>query len=129
MKKIIIDTNFLMIPVQFNVDVFSEIERLFGENYKLFIIDKTIDELKKLMTIKGNKNKIAAKIGLSFIEKFNITQIISDKKDYVDNAIINECLKDKELIVATNDIALKNRLKKKEIHYLELRQKNYLTLH
>ena len=46
MAKIILDTNFLMIPAQFNVDIFSEIHRICDFKYELYIIDKTIDELR-----------------------------------------------------------------------------------
>ena len=46
MKKIILDTNFLLIPAQFKVDIFDEIDRIMIEKYQLFVLDKTIDELK-----------------------------------------------------------------------------------
>ena len=45
MKKIILDTNFLLIPAQFNVDIFSEIERICDFQYQLCIVDKTLSEL------------------------------------------------------------------------------------
>jgi len=49
MKKIILDTNFLMAVGQFKVDIFSEIYRICNFNYQLFIIGKTVDELKKII--------------------------------------------------------------------------------
>ena len=42
--KIILDTNFLMIPSMFKVDIFSEIERICDFKYELCIVDKTLDE-------------------------------------------------------------------------------------
>ena len=43
MYKVIIDTNFLLIPEQFKVDIFTEFKNLLGD-VKLYIIDKTVDE-------------------------------------------------------------------------------------
>ena len=48
MKKIILDTNILLIPYTQKVDIFSEFDRILDEPYNLFIIDQTVDELKKI---------------------------------------------------------------------------------
>ena len=47
MQKILLDTNFLLIPAAFNVDIFSEFNRIFPKN-KLFILDKSIGELRNI---------------------------------------------------------------------------------
>ncbi len=120
MKKILVDTNFLLVPFQFKVDIFKEIDRIIDEKYEVFIIDKTIDELEKL--IKGGKEKErkAARMALQLIKKFNI-KIINTQGDNVDDIIVK--LKDKDTIVATMDKELKKRLKGDVI---VLRQKKYL---
>ena len=70
MNKIILDTNFLLIPSQFNLDIFAEIERIVPGNCELFIIDKTIDELESLIQDKRQKvkDRQAAKLGLLLIK-------------------------------------------------------------
>lgn len=120
MKKIILDTNFLMIPANHRVDIFKEIDRIIDEKYELFIVDKTKDELEKL--IKGGKEKEikAARLALQLIKKFNI-KIINTQGDNVDDIIVK--LKDKDTIVATMDKELRKRLKGDVI---VLRQKKYL---
>ena len=120
MKKILVDTNFLLIPFQFKVDIFKEIDRIIDEKYEIFIIDKTIGELEKL--IKGGKEKEikAARLALQLIKKFNI-KIINAQGDNVDDIIVQ--LKDKDTIVATMDKELRKRLKGDVI---VLRQKKYL---
>ena len=120
MKKIILDTNFLMLPGQFKVDIFKEIDRIIDEKYEIFIVDKTKDELEKL--IKGGKEKEikAAKLALQLIKKFNV-KIINTQGDNVDDIIVQ--LKDKDTIVATMDKELRKRLKGDVI---VLRQKKYL---
>ena len=36
MKKIILDTNFLITAIKFKVDIFTEINRICDFNYKIF---------------------------------------------------------------------------------------------
>jgi len=121
MKKIILDTNFLLIPHNFKVDIFSEISRIIDDSYELFIIDKTIDELRKIVSTGKGKDKKAAEIGLELIEKKGIKRIISES--YVDKAIIS--IAGSDYIVATQDADLKRKLKCRKI---VLRQKNHLEL-
>lgn len=124
MKKIIIDTNFLLIPFQFRIDIFSEIDRIVDFKYELFIVDKTIDELKKIIKEQKGKNKEAAKIALALIKNKRIRKLKTDEELDVDSLL----LKQKEAIIATQDVILKRRLKKNKIKTITLRQKKYLML-
>ena len=56
-KTILLDTNFLMLSAQFNVDIFSEIERICNFNYKLYVLDKTVDELKYIVVKQKGKHR------------------------------------------------------------------------
>ena len=136
-KKILLDTNFLMIPGNFGIDIFEEIDRICNFNYKLYNVDKTIDELEKLPEKVQNQKtatKTAVNIALKLIEtlgkegKLNIipTKTNNELKAkyeemYVDEIIIKLA---NEYIVATTDTELKKHLKKMII----LRQKRYLEL-
>ena len=60
MTKIIIDTNFLLVPFQFRVDIFSEFERICNSNYKLCIYNGSIGELRNIVEKSGGKDKKAA---------------------------------------------------------------------
>jgi uncharacterized protein len=119
MKKIILDSNFLMIPFQFNIDIFEEIKRICNFNYELFIIDKTIDELKNL------KEK-EAKLALLLIKTKNLQQIKTNKNKIVDDLILENLTEN--TIVATQDRGLKDRLKEKMVPTIILRQKKHLIL-
>ncbi len=55
-KIIILDTNFLLIPAQFKVDIFSEVERICNFRYQLVIIDKTLEELEDIVSETQGKN-------------------------------------------------------------------------
>ena len=125
MKKIIIDTNFLMIPIQFRVDIFSEIDRICNFNYKLYIFDKSIDELKNIVKKQAVKNRKAAQFALKLVKLKNIG-IIKSEKENVDALILNNLGED--TIVATQDLLLKKKLLEKGASVIILRQKKYLQL-
>jgi hypothetical protein len=124
MKKIILDTNFLMIPYQFKVDIFDEIRRIVEGEYELVTLAGVVKELERIKKSKG-KSAAAAKIGLELIKAKNVKVINSDSEK-VDNKIIE--LSDKNTIVATNDIELKKILKNKKIKIIYLRSRKYLEM-
>ena len=125
MRNIIIDTNFLMIPFQFRVDIFSEFGRVCHFNYKLFIFEQSIDELKNIAKHQPGKHKKAAQLALKLVRAKGITLLSSSQKD-ADSAILEAA--DKEMVVATQDAALKRELLKKNASLIILRQKKYLQL-
>jgi len=126
MVRIILDTNFLMIPLEFKVDIFSEIKRLMIEPYELFIFEATLDELVKLS--RGNsKAAAAAKATIKLIKQKNLKSLTnSNDEKYVDSLILEgSTSKD---IVCTQDQALKRLLKAKHkgIRLITLKSKKYL---
>ena len=123
MKKIIIDTNFLMIPYQFRVDIFSEFNRICAFNYKLFVIEKTIDELRNIIQKQPGKNRKAAEFALKLIGLKNIGIIASEERD-ADSSILK--IAGKDIAVATQDGSLRKRLMGKGVSVIGLRQKKYL---
>ncbi len=127
MKRIIIDTNFLLIPYQFKVDIFSEINRVCPFSYELYIVDKTIQELEKIVNKQTGKNKKAAALGMIFLGQ-RIKGRIKAGELTVDEAILKQASKSKGCIVATQDAELKRKLKKKGVSLIVLKNKAYLEL-
>lgn len=127
MKKIILDTNFLLIPYQFKLDIFSEIDRICIFKYKIYILDRTIEELKNIIEKQKGKDKEAAKFGLkiAIFKKLNIIKT-KEEKD-VDNLILDMANKE-EHIIATQDMRLKKQLKSKIIPLIVMRQQKRLVL-
>lgn len=126
MKQIILDTNFLLIPSQFNVDIFSEIDRIIDQQYEIVILASTLDELQNLVKIQRGKNKKAAEIALQLVEHKKIKTIPNPER-YVDAAIL-EIADPKEHIIATQDQELKQKLIAKGIPIITLRKKQHLIL-
>ena len=114
--KIILDTSFILTCLKFKIDLFSEIRRVCDFNYEIFIVDKTIWELKKLKS----------KLSLDLIERFKVKTIKTKEYLNVDNLILK--IADENTIVATQDRELKKNLKEKYIKVLTIRQKKYFII-
>jgi len=127
-KRIILDTNFLLIPIQFKVDIFSEIDRICSFNYQICVLDKSVSELENIMKNQKGKSKRAAEIALGLIKPKNIKIIPTKDMEKNTDDIIVEIVNKNEHIVATSDKELKKRLKQKGISLISLRQKKYLIL-
>jgi len=125
--KIILDTNFIMIPSMFKIDIFSEIDRICDFNYDLCVVDKTVDELDKVIKEQRGKFKIAARLALIFIKNKGI-KIIKTKSDGIVDDIIVELAEKDKMVVATQDKGLRERLKEKGVNLIGMRQKKQLFI-
>lgn len=126
MKTIILDTNFLVDCLSWKVDFFRELDRICSFTYTLAVVDKTVNELDTIIATAKPDVKIGAKLAKQLIAKKRISVIATDKKGYTDTLILKATGKD--AVVATQDQALKRRLKAKAIPVIIIRQKKYLQL-
>ena len=119
--KAILDTNALMVPEQFGVDIFGELLRL---GYSDWLVPASVlGELRSLaMRADKGKDKIAARVALGMAEGCNA---VGEDDHNADQAIIELAL-ETGAAVFTNDKALKKRLFSKGITVIYLRQGQYL---
>ncbi len=115
MIKIILDTDFLLTTIKFRVDIFSEFKRICDFPYTLYILDKTLEELKG----KKEENLIISLI------KNKVKKVKTKKDKSVDDLLME--LKE-NFILATQDKELKKRAKKKNLKLITIRQKKYLIM-
>jgi hypothetical protein len=136
-KEVIVDTNALLIPGEFGVDIFEELARL---GYVHIIVPKMVltelDRLRQSPGLKG-KEKTAANVGYSLVlkyahaepDRFNVT--INEEEGGgegnidTDEWIVMLALK-KKAAVLTNDELLMRKLSKAGIATVYLRGKNRL---
>ncbi|MEK6963045.1 MAG: PIN domain-containing protein [Nanoarchaeota archaeon] len=121
-KIVILDTNFLLIPELYRVDVFEKIKELMNEPYELYIMDKTIDELNKIVASAKTKDKEAAKLALQLVKQKGLKSLPCSST--VDECILNGPVD----YAATQDRDLKRALKAKGVKIITLRQKHYLKV-
>lgn len=126
--KVILDTNFLLIPGQFNVNIFAEIDRIMEVPYKLRIMDGTVEELNKITVLGKQKDSRAAKLAValvgSLIKQKSLKTITSSPNKSVDDNIVEKS--NDKVYIATQDKELKQRVKAKGAHIITLKQKKYL---
>lgn len=119
--KVIIDTNALMIPVQFNVDIFEELKRL---GYDIYLTPTAvINELDILIKNLKGKDRTAAKVARAMADRCEIIQA----DGHADNVILDLAISHAASVL-TNDIGLRKRLEKTGIPVICLRQKNRLEI-
>ena len=123
-KEVVIDTNFFMVPFQFNVDVITELENTLP-SYKLTTPSFVINELKGLK--RNNKGKIRLNANLA-LKLANSSKIEIKDISLLENETVDDALLRVSEVLATNDIILKNRAKNKGITIVYLRQKKYITV-
>src|SRR3989344_9188093 len=101
MKSALLDTNFIITCIKQKIDFFEE---LYFKGYQIIIPDKVIDELKKLKQTSA----------LKLLEKNNFKEILLAGKN-TDNSIINYANKNPDILVATLDKQLSDKLKNRKI--------------
>ena len=119
--KVILDTNALMVPEQFGVDIFSELLRL---GYVEWQVPASVLGELRFLAARADKgrDKIAARVALGLAEGCNV---VGEDNYNADQAIVELALKT-GAAVFTNDKALKKRLFSKGITVIYLRQGRYL---
>ena len=123
-KEVVIDTNFFMVPFQFNVDVITELENTLP-SYKLTTPSFVINELKGLK--RNNKGKIRLNANLA-LKLANSSKVEIKDISLLENETVDDALLRVSEVLATNDIELKNRAKDKGITVVYLRQKKYIAV-
>lgn len=109
MKTVILDTNFLLIPYQFKINVIAAVEKLLEEAHEIVVSTAIVKELEGIAKSRG-KDGIAARLALEIVKKSGIHTIKTDEHD-ADEWIMGYCAKHPGTIVCTNDINLRKELK------------------
>tara|TARA_Y100000034_G_scaffold35372_2_gene43377 strand:- start:3014 stop:3385 length:372 start_codon:yes stop_codon:yes gene_type:complete len=122
MKQVILDTNFILSSVKQKIDFFEEIKFM---GIQIIIPKQVINEINKIINSKKKLHfREDAKIAAKLIEN-NPFKEIDLKQKYVDKGIIQFAEKNKDIIIATLDRELKNKIKN---HKLVIRGKKKLEI-
>ena len=112
--RVAVDTNALMMPVEADVRLFDELDRLLG-SYEAVVPEAVVAELEKLADGNGVE-ATAASVGRDLVERCTV---VSTDADYADDAIV-ELAADCEYAV-TNDRPLRRRLSEAGVPVICLR--------
>lgn len=123
--KVLLDANALMMPAQFQVDLFDELRMLVGA-FDPVVLPGIIQELNGLSRAKG-RDGAAARCGLTLAEKCTIAQITDLKANTVDGQVIEYAAQNKCLVV-TNDRRVRDALFAQGIGVISLRNQKKLEI-
>ena len=118
MRKIVADTNGLLLPFQFRLNLDAELERLFG-SHEVIVPEPVLAELEVL----GQKDR-RAKAALTLARGM---RSVSSGARSADDAVIDVALAHGACVL-TNDRALLRRLKQLGIPRISLRSRSQLVL-
>ncbi len=131
--KVIIDTNFLLIPGRFGVDIFQEIVENANDQVELITLQNVVLELENL-AVSGElnqKEKAAAKLGLQLVKQKNL-KIEQGSNEHTDNVILKKALEYQKQgfnsAIATVDKELISKATDRNVWVFALRQKKKVLL-
>jgi len=120
---VVVDTNALMMPVECNVRLFDELERLLGDT-ACFVPGAVFDELEALADGAGEE-ATAASVGLDLASRCRRRDA---EAAYADDAVYELAQADDVTHVVTNDAALRERLLSAGVPVISLRGRNKLAV-
>lgn len=108
MKKVILDSNFILTCIKQKIDFFEEIKFM---GMKVLIPKQVIKEIKEIVNSKKKLHfKEDAKLALKLLEKNSFNKVDLNTKK-VDKGLINFSKENKNVIMATLDKEIKNKIK------------------
>ncbi|MCK9307657.1 MAG: nucleotide-binding protein [Methanoculleus sp.] len=122
--RVLLDTNALLMPAQFRVDLYDELLALFGD-FEPITLEEVIGELSGLSRGRG-RDAAAARVGLAMARRSTVVPSGSTA-ERVDDRLI-EYARREGCTVVTNDRQLRNALLGEGIDVVSMRRERTLEL-
>lgn len=125
--KIVVDSNFLIAPFLLGRNLFSELDEVVGRRYEVVVLDRVLDELRKLAEKGGKRGRLAG-AALTFVEREGFRLCPSGIDGGGVDDVIFEYAKRERCVVATNDGVLRKRLRRVGVPVVYLRRGGRLSV-
>jgi rRNA-processing protein FCF1 len=127
--QVILDTNFLAVPAQFGVDIFSEIERVLERRIEFVLLESTVKEIELKGGLGAGKTDAKVfRIAKDFIQRCIVVKV----PDALTAMPVDDQLLEYAILVkgalATNDRELRTRARERRVPVLLLRGKKRVVL-
>lgn len=122
--RVLLDTNALLMPAQFRVDLYDELLALFGD-FEPITLEEVVGELSGLSRGRG-RDAAAARVGLAMARRSTVVPSGSTA-ERVDDRVI-EYARREGCTVVTNDRQLRKALLGKGIDVVSMRREKTLEL-
>ena len=121
-RPVVLDTNFLLLPFQFKIDILRELDYLIDYSHHYVISSRTVKELQKIAGAIG-KDGMAARLALKMVEASKTKIEIIQNDQYVDEWI-EEYAKLNSAIVCTNDSRLRRKLLDSDLKVVSMKSRS-----
>ena len=122
--KFLLDTNFLMVPGQFRVDVYDQLRQMGPA--ELYVSELSVKELDRLAKKRG-RNAACARVAMLLLRREGVKVVPAGREKHADDAIRHMAVT-KGMAVCTADRALKASLLRRKVPVVVLRQRKYLVI-
>ncbi|MBX0295818.1 PIN domain-containing protein [Haloarcula nitratireducens] len=122
---IVLDTNALMMPVECDVRLFEELDRVLAVDAGDYVVPEAVrEELAKLADGAGTE-ATAASVGRDLLDRCSVRETDAD---YADDAVLELATGNDATHAVTNDKPLKRRLLDAGVPVISLRGRNKLGI-
>ena len=121
---VLLDTNALMMPVELDVRVFEELDRLLAANADLAVPEPVVRELEKLSDGNGTE-AVAASVGSDLAA--DRCRVVDTEETYADDAVVELAERGVDYVV-TNDRPLRDRLLERGVRVIGIRGRDKLDI-
>jgi rRNA-processing protein FCF1 len=125
--KVILDSSFLFVPSQFHVDIFEGLAELINRRFELIVLSPTYEELQRIACEVSTKLRKQAVFALKLAQECRQVEVAKGEEEPHDDMVIRVAVETASC-VATNDRALRKKLRSKNVPVIYLRQKSRLAL-
>ena len=131
MNTVVVDTNALMMPVELDVRLFDELDRLLGgtsaadAGFEIVVPQAVIEELRRLSET-GGEQGMAANVGHDLATDRCVP--VATDEPYADDAVVELAVEGTAEYVVTNDQPLRDRVLDAGVPVISLRGTNTLAI-
>jgi len=127
--QVILDTNFLAVPAQFGVDIFSETERVLERRVEFVLLESTVKEIELKGGLgAGKTDRYVFRIAKDLIQRCKVVKVPESPTVMpVDDQLLEYAILVKGAL-ATNDRELRRKAREHRIPVLLLRGKKRVVL-
>jgi len=126
---VVVDSNFMTIPAQFNVDIFAEAERVLERRFEFVMLPSVANEIETgARESKGRSNRIAFRIARDLTRRCRAVETEKSISELpVDDQLLEYAIQ-VQGVLATNDKELRSRARERGVPVLFLRGRKQLQV-
>ena len=123
--RILVDTNFLLIPVRFKVDIFTGSSDAVNDLTEFYVSSRVLNEIQRLK--EKSKPSFVKELRLAETYAGQCTLIEDPSDGEVDDSLVSLASRE-GMVLGTTDSELRQKARAAGVKVIYLRQRNYLVL-